>query len=137
MDKDNQIKPWFRNIVAFAVPFDEDGNYRVDSKYDGVVTLTKQTLEEHILPKHPEVDLNWTHIEETLQDPDTAVAEGDSRTYYKEFPLHQIEVWNQEITAPAKQPYFTVIIQISNKFIKTIFEQKGIKERHKPKEEQR
>lgn len=130
MDKDDQIKPWLRNIVSMAIVFDANDNCKITSKYDGIVTLTKQTWEEHILPKHPEVELNWEHIAETLKEPDNAVAEGDSRIYYKEFPLHQVEVWNQEITAPAEDKWFTVVVQISNKFVLSIYEKFSIPKKH-------
>lgn len=135
MDKDNNIKPWVRNIVAMPIPFGKDGNYRFESKYDGTVTLTKQNWEDHILPKHPEVDLNWKHIEETLKDPNEVSVEDGTRLYYRTFPLHQTILWDNEITAPTKKPEFTVVVQISNKFILTVLEKKKIPLRHQQKED--
>jgi hypothetical protein len=125
MDKDSKIKPWVRNIIAFAIPFDEEGNYRFESRDDGLVTLTKQTWEEHILPNHSEVDMNWSHIEKTLQDPSNIQQAGDVKIYSKEF-AERVAWDDMTVPNPEKFKYFMVVIQISNKFIKTIKEKPEI-----------
>lgn len=99
------------------------------------MTLTKQTWEEHILPKHPEVELNWQHIEKTLQDPENVSVEDDSRVYYKTFLIHKVEIMQQEVDVLSDKPQFMVAVKISNKFILSIMEKVKVSPRHQLKQE--
>lgn len=134
MDKDNNIKPWVRNVVAFAIPFNEDGNYRLKSRDDGEVVLTKQVWEDHVLVNHPDVEMNWSHIEKALQEPDDVQQAGDTKIYSKEF-AERVAWDNMSVPNPERYKWFIVVIKISNRFIKTIKEKPEIEPIYHEKED--
>lgn len=135
MSKEDQIKPWVRQVVAMAIPFDEENKFWIESKYDGLICLTKERW-EHVLTTHPEINLemNWDKISDTLINPDYVAPENNTRVYYKKFEM-EVSFDNKDTLIPEDRKFFTVVIQVKDKYILTIFEQKGIKDRHKPKDQ--
>jgi hypothetical protein len=137
MNQDDQIKPWVRQVVAMAIVFDENDKTWIDSKYDGRVCLTKERW-NHILSKHPEsnLEMNWDKISDTLRQPDYAVPENNTRVYYRKFAT-EISLDNKETPLPKDRLFTTVVVQVMDKFIITIFQDDRIKERHQPKDEEK